>query len=246
MVSGRQKLDFDSSFAEGFDASVLPRSIAIDTALADHLRKHIIMASLKPGDPVPELGVGNAFNLGRSHVRGALRILEGEHLIKRIPQSGSYVSPISPSLVRQGGFLRLAVEEANIRELAEHPSEELIVQLRGQIERQNAATRGKDRLEFHLQDEAFHASLFEATGRGFAWSFLQPAKLHIDRARIATLGLSASPDRAIAEHSAIVDAVADSNPKAACNAMRTHLERINELLANLAKLEPTFVDKECN
>lgn len=242
MVSGRQKLDFDVSLAEGFDVSMLPRSIGIDTALADHLRQHIIMASLKPGDSVPELGVANAFDLGRSHVRGALRILENEHLIDRIPQSGSYVSPISPMLVRQGGFLRLAVEEANIRQLAEQPSEELIADLRSQIEKQKTAAQTNDRLKFHLLDEVFHASMFEATERSFAWSFLQPAKLHIDRARIATLGLAASPERAVTEHSAIVEAVAERSPEMASTAMRTHLQRINELLSELANLEPTFVE----
>lgn len=237
-------MDFDSALADGFDAAALPRSISIERALADHLRTHIVLSRLKPSDSVPELAVANAFGIGRSHVRGALRILEAEHLIVRIPQSGSYISPISPLLVREGGFLRLAVEEANIRDLAATVSDDILSTLRRQIEMQHKVAEADDRLQFHVLDEAFHALLFEATDRSFAWSFLQPAKLHIDRARIATLGLAASPDRAIMEHSAIVEAIAEHDPAKATIAMQAHLQRINELIAELAHLEPTFVDMD--
>lgn len=242
MVSGRHKHEFDAALAAGFDPAALPRSTSIGAALAASLRGHIVFARLRPHDPVPELSVGEAYGVSRSHTREALRLLEDQQLVRRVPQSGSYVTPISAKLVHQGGFLRMAVEEANIRQLAGRVTPAQLDALWALIDEQDDAAENSDRQRFHDLDEAFHRTLFEAGERAFAWQYLQPAKLHVDRARIATLGLAASPGRAIGEHRAILTALADNDVDAAIAAIHTHLQQIEILLQHLTTLKPTFVD----
>lgn len=242
MGSGRQRQEFDHGLASGFDPGALPRSVSLGEAVAERLRRCILTAELPPHAPVPELSVCEAFGVGRAHVREALRRLDAEGLVRRVPQSGTYVAPISARLVEQGGFLRLSAEEANVAGLAGAREPAVVARLEALLEQQAGAIESDDKARFHALDEGFHATLFSATDRAQVWDWLQPAKLHVDRARFATLGIGSAPRRAHAEHVRIVAAVAEGDPEAAARAMRVHLQRIDMLIDELDRLEPSWVD----
>ncbi|WP_161635699.1 GntR family transcriptional regulator [Actibacterium mucosum] len=220
----------------------IPRGQSVASAMAAALRDHILFARLRPHDTLPEMSMAQAFGVGRSHAREALRLLEDQKLVRRVPQSGNYVTPISSKLVHEGAFMRQAVEEANVRRVSGLVSAEDAARLSDLIDAQQAAADKANRREFHTLDEAFHKALFQIGGRAHAWDYLQPAKLHVDRARIATLGLGSSPDRAIAEHRAILSALVEGDTKAAVAALDVHLHRVEILLERLTELEPTYVD----
>lgn len=233
---------FDESLAQGFDAASLPRSASVGEALANHLRLHIIHWHLKPHDPVSESAVAAAYSVSRAHVREAIRLLEGQHLIRRVPQSGNYVTPVSAPRVREGAFLRLSVELANIRDLAVTVTQDQLDRLEALIKEQEHACQADDSSKFHDLDEAFHQALFDATSRANVWLLLQPGKLHVDRARIGTLDRSSSMRRATNEHKEVFSALQQRNPDKAAAAMEVHLKRIDELLAVLDRLKPEYID----
>ena len=243
-MSGRSKQLFDAALADGFDLRDLSRAATVGEALAAHLQGHIVHLRLRPGDAVSEAAVAEAYGVSRAHVREAIRLLETQHLINRVPQSGNYVTPISARLVREGAFLRQSVEEANIRDLAAMATAAQLDQLSALVDRQTCACAADDPAQFHDLDERFHQALFEAMARGAVWQFLQPSKLHVDRARIATLDRSSSMRRATGEHEQILAALKASDVSGAAVAMQTHLRRIDVLLAELDRLKPELVERD--
>jgi DNA-binding GntR family transcriptional regulator len=175
-------------------------------------------------------------------VREALRLLEIENLVRRQAQSGNYVTPVSSRLVKDGAFIRRSVEQENVRELAEFITSETLGELEKLIELQMQAINSEDRRDFHALDEAFHRSLFKAAGRQEVWESLQPSKLHVDRARIITLGAAATAERAIDDHRRVLDALSKHDAEASAAAMANHLRQIEHLIARLSLLDPQYVE----
>ncbi len=184
----------------------------------------------------------DAFGVGRAHVREALRLLEIENLVRRQAQSGNYVTPVSSHLVKDGAFIRRAVEQENVRELAKNITPQTLGELEALIDRQRQTVGVGDRGDFHALDEAFHLTLFKAAGREHVWQALQPSKLHVDRARIITLGPAATTERAIEDHCRVLEALSRRDCKASAKAMGDHLRHIEHLIAELGRLDPQYIE----
>lgn len=169
-------------------------------------------------------------------------MLEIENLVRRQAQSGNYVTPVSSRLVKDGAFIRRAVEQENVRELATVITPQTLGELESLIDKQKQAVGSGDRHDFHALDEAFHCVLFTATRRENVWEALQPSKLHVDRARIITLGPAATAERAISDHRRVLDALSQHDGKASAAAMGDHLKHIEQLLRELSSLDPRYVE----
>ena len=57
----------------------------------ERLREAILNRTLKPGDRIVEAELAQVFNVSRTPVREALRVLEAEGLLRRIPRKGLFV-----------------------------------------------------------------------------------------------------------------------------------------------------------
>jgi DNA-binding GntR family transcriptional regulator len=61
----------------------------------ERLREAILNRTLKPGDRIVEAELAQVFNVSRTPVREALRVLEAEGLLRRIPRKGLFVRGIT-------------------------------------------------------------------------------------------------------------------------------------------------------
>lgn len=68
---------------------------SITERIVEHLRSHIIIGSLKPGQKLNEIEISSCLGVSRPPLREAFRILEHENLIASIARKGSYVTEIS-------------------------------------------------------------------------------------------------------------------------------------------------------
>ena len=242
MARGRRPLELDARIADGFAAPPAERPAHTADRLAAFLRGKIMRAELVPGAALPEATLATALGISRSPVREAMRRLSAEGVVRIAPQSGNYVAAVSVSKVREGAFIRATLEERNIADLAARIGDEELARLRAILAEQDAAVRTRDARRFHSLDEGLHAAFFAMTDRTSVWTYIQPAKLHADRARVMTLGLGTTAAEAYEEHAAIVDSLARRDPAAAADAMRAHLSRIDELLVRLRGLDPELVE----
>jgi DNA-binding GntR family transcriptional regulator len=79
-------------------------------AVLNVLRKAILDGSLPPGSPLREARISADLGISRAPLREALRMLEEEGLVVRIPYRGTFVAQVGPTVVDEITSLRLRLE----------------------------------------------------------------------------------------------------------------------------------------
>ena len=78
------------------------------------LREAILSMSLRPGDILRKPEICDQLGVSRSPVSEAVARLAVEHLVRVVPQAGTYVARFSLNEIREGAFLRAALELASV------------------------------------------------------------------------------------------------------------------------------------
>ncbi|MCG7363613.1 FCD domain-containing protein [Roseomonas sp. ACRSG] len=107
------------------------------------------------------------------------------------------------------------------------------------IDTQEAALAREDHPAFLALDDELHGSFAALMGHPAAWTALAQVKLQMDRVRYLSIPDATPSELLIAQHRAIVAAIARRDPDAAEEAMRQHL---SEVLSALPKLCERFPD----
>jgi GntR family transcriptional regulator, transcriptional repressor for pyruvate dehydrogenase complex len=210
----------------------------------------ILSGDLKPGEMLPpEIELARQFNVSRTTVREALRVLSTQNLITKVPgaRGGNFVRSVDHRALSDvvmesfDNLLTLGTiefrEVAEVRQLLEIPaarlasqfrSEEHLAGLSGIVARQKAAS--VDDPDVPGMDAEFHTLLATASGNRVLASFVQA--LHHATEPVNYLDLSPQVGReTVKQHAAIVRAVAEQDPDAAEKAVVTHLSYLREHLA---------------
>jgi len=94
-------------------------------------------------------------------------------------------------------------------------------------------------VQFITLAERFHRTLAEAADKTRAWAIVESIKSQMDRVRHLSIRHFATQKR-VAQHTAIVDALAERNIALAETAMREHLTGILIDFPAIAANQPTF------
>lgn len=201
------------------------------------LREAIVLLDLKPGEFLDKQAIAARFGVSRFPVGEAMNRLAAEGLVDIVPQSGSRVALIRISDARECMFLRRALEVEAVRHIASRAPSALIEQLNSNLRYQQAAIDSGDRNGFHGFDLAFHAMLLDQLGFERVRLATETARLSLDRVR-RLLNTRRRLELTLAEHCAIVTAVAVRDGTAAAIAMNTHLEAVLAELESFAQERP--------
>lgn len=194
------------------------------------LREAIVQLDFRPGEMLDKQAIAARLEVSRFPVGEAMNRLAAEGLVDIVPQSGSRVALIKISDARESMFLRRALEVETVRSLAAAATPELLDRLSSNLLYQKAAMEAEDLKGFHGFDLAFHAALQDELGFDRVRSAAETARLGLDRVR-RLLNTRHKLDMTLAEHRAIVDALAARDGDAAARAMHRHLDSV------LAELE---------
>lgn len=210
--------------------------------IVEALREAIVTLELTPGVVLDKAELAARFGVSRFPVSEALNRLKAEGLVEIRPQSGSTVSLIRLSDVRENMFLRRALEGETMALLAARRDHDLLVEVERNLRYQKAAMDAGDRPGFHRLDLEFHDLLVSAVGFPRVRATVEKARLALDRVRL----LLGSPRRHVltfAEHSAIFDALRAGDADAARAAMAAHIDSVmNELDAFSVEHPEVFAD----
>jgi DNA-binding GntR family transcriptional regulator len=206
------------------------------------LRDAIIRAELPPGRKLSENELANWLGVSRTPIREALVRLRDERLVAIVPQLGTFVSRISPQAVSDAQFIREALECAAIREAALLATEDEIAALEENLRAQERADERSDFDAFYVLDEDFHKMLCDLSGHGMVWAVSQRAKGHLNRIRRLSIPVPSYIGEMIAEHRAVVDAVADHDPNEAEERLRDHLRMVLRELPRLRREDPDYFE----
>ncbi len=201
------------------------------------LQDLIVRGELKPGARLSEPELLARLGVGRTPVREAMLRLAEQGLVSIVPQSGSFVTEIELDRVAEAQFVREHLECAMIREVAAHIDAAGVQSLRANLAGQRQASRVGDDEAFFARDEALHAAFAEMAGRPGVWRLIQQGKLHMDRVRRLSLPMEDQIPRLIAQHEAVLAALAKRDADAAEAALRHHLREVFTTIRDLG-LDP--------
>ena len=133
----------------------------------DTLKKRIIKWEYLPGQRLTEESLCSEFGVSRVPVREALRMLEDNRLVDKIPYRGCTVKQPNLQEINDLYDVRLALELFVVEQLARQGMPPLVAQALRQIWESLLATDQPAEVDvFSLarQDEGFHETLAQATG----------------------------------------------------------------------------------
>jgi GntR family transcriptional repressor for pyruvate dehydrogenase complex len=216
------------------DRSTLPEEIArrlLDLIRAEHLR---------PGDKLPaERELAAAMHVSRPVLREALRALAIMKVVEIRQGAGTYITALEPQqLVSHLDFVvskdpvalaqvieaRWVVEVGNVRLAAERIDDADIERLDVLLADLRAAVGDADR--FSTLDIAFHDAICAAAGNFLLGQFMAIVNTLAKVSRERTGASRSARERALADHSAIVEALRRRDASDAARAMGTHLDHV--------------------
>jgi DNA-binding GntR family transcriptional regulator len=201
------------------------------------LRRRIRELELPPGAPLRKDEIALELGVSRGPVSEAIARLAEERLVDVFPQHGSFVAPIRAEDVREGLFIRVALECEAVRRVAARIDAALLARLDENLAAQAAALEARDLERFYDLDEAMHAAIFSAAGAPGALRLLNAARAPLDRARRLALPEAGRPQATLSEHRQLVEALRSGDPEYAAAAMRAHLSTAARIIER--RLSPT-------
>ena len=198
------------------------------------LKEAILSIAFGPGEILRKHEICAALGVSRSPVSEALARLAVEGLVDIVPQAGTFVARFSMAEIREGAFIREAIELAAVERVAQAADRATLDALRRNLRVQEALAADGDGPGFYRLDRELHALILDATGFRRLAQVAETAWLHVDRARQLILPIPGRIAATLAEHKAILAAVEARDPEAARAATRHHLR---QLVGHLEPLE---------
>jgi GntR family transcriptional regulator, rspAB operon transcriptional repressor len=202
------------------------------------LREAILSLRYRPGEILRKPEICAALGVSRSPVADAVARLAVEGLVDVVPQAGTFVARFSMPDIREGAFLREAIEVAAIERVAPNITEDQLTQLRRNITVQAALLADGDTAGFYTQDGAMHEMLLSFTGFRKLAQVSDTAWLHVHRARQLVLPVPGRVAATLAEHRAILAALEARDPGQARLAVQHHLRQLITYLEPLERMRP--------
>ncbi|MBI1243842.1 MAG: FCD domain-containing protein [Alphaproteobacteria bacterium] len=203
----------------------------------DQIRDMILSLTLAPGMVLSRAELARRFGVSQTPVRDALMRLSAEGLVEVFPQHATVVSLIDLTAARQAHFLRRSLELEVVRALAISHDLSMVSALRDSLESQREFARQGDLKAFSDADRMFHRIMYEAAGVPDMWQLMHRSCGQLDRLRRLNLPDLCKIETVLADHKAILDAIADRQPEIAQAFLRKHL---SGTLANIEALSARF------
>ncbi|WP_421359959.1 GntR family transcriptional regulator [Agrobacterium rosae] len=219
----------------------LDRSRQVALQVHEILRERIIKVELVPGTVLSRASLQLEFGISQTPVRDALMRLQEEGLVDVYPQYATVVAKIDIDHAMQAQFQRLSIELEAVRRLTTDAPEKTASELGVLLTRQKAVASPDTYDIFDSIDRDFHRRLYEMAGITQLWANVRRQSVHIDRLRRLNLPMPGKLQTVIADHEAIVSAIASGNPEAATSALRNHLSGTLSII-DLIKAEfPNYI-----
>lgn len=198
------------------------------------LRDQIVQGELMPNERLVELDLTASLGLGRAAVRTFLARLEQEGLVVREPNRGARVRMVSEAEALEITQARAALEVLTVREAVVHATYDDIATMRETLAYMADRIQAGDLLAYSDGNARLHAMIIAISGHRTAARLIVGLNAQMVRFQYRTVLVPGRSMQSLAEHTAIVDAIATHDSEAAEAAMRRHLSHVASTLRETA------------
>ncbi len=179
----------------------------VQGAVVDLVRDAIIGGILAPGERLTESVIAGQMAVSRAPLREALRELEQEGLVVRIPNRGCFVTSFSEHDVTEIFSLRATLECMSIRWAMTNLSADDFATLRSSVEEARQAILANDPDELTRLDMEFHEYICKKAHHGRllrAWLTNNAQARMLLNSRFRLLS-DYTPETVLSDHSKLID-----------------------------------------
>jgi len=208
--------------------------------------ERLILKKLQPGDKLPsERELAETLGVSRSSIRDAIRSLElmgmveprqGAGTIVKEISAESLVNPLANALKREKELIaelldfRKMLEPPLAARAATHASVDEISEMEDILDRQQKKLgQGENAV---AEDSEFHYTIALASGNSVVLKVLDTLMDLLRDTRERSLQVEGRPQKSVAGHRRILGAIKRHDAEAAKDAMRHHIEDVEEIVLN--------------
>ncbi len=201
-------------------------SLTLADRVFEQIQRAIVEGGLAPGQKIGEAELSTMFGVCRGPLREAIRRLEGRGLVVRKPHAGTTVVAVSADELVQLYYVREALEGMACRLAAQHMPDDEIAELHALL-KQHQLQIEQDQGQSYYQSEGdfdFHYRIVQGSRNEKLQRMLCGDLYHLVRMyRYRFSSARGRPQKALAEHLRIVEAIADRDGELAELLMRRHI-----------------------
>ncbi|KQQ89756.1 MULTISPECIES: GntR family transcriptional regulator [Micrococcaceae] len=185
------------------------------------LKRRILSLDLKPGERIYEPAMATALQVSRTPLREAIRRLISENLLEQQPTGGVVVPVLDEAEISELYEVRAAVESLMARNACLKATPADLGELHGILARNAALVEFAD--DAMQQGMALHARIALIAGNSWAGRFHEQVASQMERYRHYTNSTQRRRDQALAQHRALVEAIAAGDPERAAKVAFEHV-----------------------
>lgn len=209
------------------------------------LKENIMNLSLKPGEEISEIEIGEALNVSRTPVREAIVKLKEEKLINVFPQKGSLVSRMNLKLIEEAAFLREICDKEILKIVCQEKDKEtLLKELKKNLEYQRIAVEyDENTYEFFRLDNLFHELIYTHCNKMNIWKAIKRLSTHYDRLRLFDTLEKMNFLEIISQHEGIISVLENEEKEKVDYIIENHLFNFKKILNIFRKKFPNYFDE---
>lgn len=191
------------------------------------LREDILRGRMKNEEKLTEQRVCNEYNVSRTPVREAFRLLEQEDLIKMIPNRGAFVTGMTDQDIADMYDMRKEYEILAFKWAVERMTQKELEDIRNAYELMEFYTMKGEMGKAQAQNVHFHELIYEASHNRqltrVLTSFQYYTKLFREEGEVGHAE-EEDMDQVLKEHKDILQSLEERDAVRGCEAVKTHLE----------------------
>ena len=192
------------------------------------IRKGILNGTWTPGQSLTELMLSQLLQVSRTPVREALHQLELEGLIELRPNRGAVVIGINTNDIEDIYEIRTLLEERVAQRAAARAEAQDIETLREIVDLTEFYVERNSFDKITEMDDRYHQYLYSLSGSRMFQKTLADLHTYVETVRERSIREPGRATAMLAEHRAIVEAIAEHNTEEAGRLMTRHITRAGE------------------
>lgn len=201
----------------------------------DRLRDLIVQGELSPGARLNERVLCERLGISRTPLREALKVLSTEGLVELQPNRGAFVTPVTLPAVRETFEVMGALEALAGQLACRNITAAQLAEIRALHYEMLAHHARADLSGYFKLNQTIHLKIVEASGNATLAATYRNLNAHVRRARYMANLSQERWDKAVAEHEAMLQALAARDDARLQQLLSDHLG--NKMLSVLAALD---------